>query len=172
MTSTRSPSCTAWGMEWVTIKVVSPPAVIALESKLASEDRLALLSALLFTAMDDKDRAFQQLERAPIRFESLDCCSCGRPPGRIRCGPTGGTRHWWRNWGSPDRFFRGPHARSVSSVSAMQTLSGMGVVVCACTLAACAAPAPAPAGPAPAQTAADPYHPVPRDTMDVETYQG
>jgi serine/threonine protein kinase/tetratricopeptide (TPR) repeat protein len=35
-----------------------------LESKLASEDRLALLSALLFTAMDDKDRAFQQLERA------------------------------------------------------------------------------------------------------------
>ena len=35
-----------------------------LESKLAAEDRLALLSALLFTAMDAKDRAFEQLERA------------------------------------------------------------------------------------------------------------
>jgi serine/threonine-protein kinase len=35
-----------------------------LESKLAAENRLALLSALLFTAMDDKDRAFEQLERA------------------------------------------------------------------------------------------------------------
>jgi serine/threonine-protein kinase len=35
-----------------------------LESKLASEDRLALLSALLFTALDMKDRAFQQLHRA------------------------------------------------------------------------------------------------------------
>jgi serine/threonine-protein kinase len=35
-----------------------------LESKLASEDRLALLSALLFTALDIKDRAFQQLHRA------------------------------------------------------------------------------------------------------------
>jgi eukaryotic-like serine/threonine-protein kinase len=35
-----------------------------LESKLAGEDRLALLSALLFTALDIKDRAFQQLHRA------------------------------------------------------------------------------------------------------------
>jgi len=35
-----------------------------LEEKLAGESRLALLSALLFTAMDDKDRAFEQLERA------------------------------------------------------------------------------------------------------------
>jgi eukaryotic-like serine/threonine-protein kinase len=35
-----------------------------LEPKLAAEDRLALLSALLFTAMDMKDRAFEQLERA------------------------------------------------------------------------------------------------------------
>ena len=35
-----------------------------LESKLADEDRLALLSALLFTALDIKDRAFQQLHRA------------------------------------------------------------------------------------------------------------
>jgi eukaryotic-like serine/threonine-protein kinase len=35
-----------------------------LESKLATENRLALLSALLFIAMDDKDRAFEQLERA------------------------------------------------------------------------------------------------------------
>ena len=35
-----------------------------LESKLAAENRLALLSAMLFTAMDAKDRAFEQLERA------------------------------------------------------------------------------------------------------------
>lgn len=35
-----------------------------LEPKLAGEDRLALLSALLFTALDMKDRAFQQLHRA------------------------------------------------------------------------------------------------------------
>jgi len=35
-----------------------------LEPKLASEDRLALLSALLFTALDMKDRAFQQLHKA------------------------------------------------------------------------------------------------------------
>ena len=35
-----------------------------LEPKLAAEDRLALLSALLFTALDMKDRAFQQLHRA------------------------------------------------------------------------------------------------------------
>jgi len=35
-----------------------------LEPKLAAEDRLALLSALLFTALDIKDRAFQQLHRA------------------------------------------------------------------------------------------------------------
>ena len=35
-----------------------------LEPKLAAEDRLALLSALLFTALDVKDRAFQQLHRA------------------------------------------------------------------------------------------------------------
>ncbi len=35
-----------------------------LEPKLASENRLALLSALLFTALDMKDRAFQQLHRA------------------------------------------------------------------------------------------------------------
>jgi serine/threonine protein kinase/Tfp pilus assembly protein PilF len=35
-----------------------------LESKLAEESRLALLSAMLFTAMDDKDRAFDQLDRA------------------------------------------------------------------------------------------------------------
>ncbi len=34
------------------------------EAKLAGEDRLALLSAMLFTAMDAKDRAFEQLERA------------------------------------------------------------------------------------------------------------
>ena len=35
-----------------------------LESKLAGANRLALLSALLFTALGDKDRAFEQLERA------------------------------------------------------------------------------------------------------------
>ncbi len=35
-----------------------------LEPKLATDDRLALLSALVFTAMDTKDRAFEQLERA------------------------------------------------------------------------------------------------------------
>jgi eukaryotic-like serine/threonine-protein kinase len=35
-----------------------------LEPKLANEPRLALLSALLFTALDVKDRAFQQLHRA------------------------------------------------------------------------------------------------------------
>jgi serine/threonine protein kinase len=35
-----------------------------LEPKLAAENRLALLSALLFTALDAKDRAFEQLERA------------------------------------------------------------------------------------------------------------
>jgi len=35
-----------------------------LEPKLAGENRLALLSALLFTALDMKDRAFQQLHRA------------------------------------------------------------------------------------------------------------
>jgi TolB-like protein/Tfp pilus assembly protein PilF len=35
-----------------------------LEPKLAAEDRLALLSALLFTALDMKDRAFQQLHKA------------------------------------------------------------------------------------------------------------
>jgi TolB-like protein/Tfp pilus assembly protein PilF len=35
-----------------------------LEPKIASENRLALLSALLFTALDMKDRAFQQLHRA------------------------------------------------------------------------------------------------------------
>jgi tetratricopeptide (TPR) repeat protein len=35
-----------------------------LEPKLAGENRLALLSALLFTALDMKDRAFQELYRA------------------------------------------------------------------------------------------------------------
>ncbi len=35
-----------------------------LESKLAAENRLALLSALVFIALDAKDRAFEQLERA------------------------------------------------------------------------------------------------------------
>jgi serine/threonine-protein kinase len=35
-----------------------------LEPKLATDDRLALLSALVYTAMDTKDRAFEQLERA------------------------------------------------------------------------------------------------------------
>src|ERR671910_106940 len=35
-----------------------------LEPKLEAENRLALLSALLFTALDAKDRAFEQLERA------------------------------------------------------------------------------------------------------------
>ncbi len=35
-----------------------------LEPKLASESRLALLAALPFTALDAKDRAFEQLERA------------------------------------------------------------------------------------------------------------
>jgi eukaryotic-like serine/threonine-protein kinase len=35
-----------------------------LEAKIEGENRLALLAALLFTAMDDKDRAFEQLERA------------------------------------------------------------------------------------------------------------
>jgi serine/threonine-protein kinase len=35
-----------------------------LEPKLAGENRLALLSALLFTALDMKDRAFQELHRA------------------------------------------------------------------------------------------------------------
>ena len=35
-----------------------------LEPKVAGENRLALLSALLFTALDMKDRAFQQLHRA------------------------------------------------------------------------------------------------------------
>jgi hypothetical protein len=35
-----------------------------LEPKLGSENRLALLSALPFTALDQKDRAFEQLDRA------------------------------------------------------------------------------------------------------------
>jgi hypothetical protein len=35
-----------------------------LEPKLAGDNRLALLSAILLTAMDAKDRAFEQLERA------------------------------------------------------------------------------------------------------------
>jgi serine/threonine-protein kinase len=35
-----------------------------LEPKLAGDNRLALLSAILFTALDSKDRAFEQLERA------------------------------------------------------------------------------------------------------------
>jgi len=35
-----------------------------LEAKLASEDRLAFLSTFLLTALDEKERAFQQLERA------------------------------------------------------------------------------------------------------------
>ena len=35
-----------------------------LEAKLVSEDRLALLSAFPLTALGEKDRAFQQLERA------------------------------------------------------------------------------------------------------------
>jgi len=35
-----------------------------LEPKLAGDNRLALLSAILFTALDAKDRAFEQLERA------------------------------------------------------------------------------------------------------------
>jgi len=35
-----------------------------LEPKLANDDRMALLSSLLFTALDIKDRAFQQLHRA------------------------------------------------------------------------------------------------------------
>jgi serine/threonine-protein kinase len=35
-----------------------------LESKLVSDNRLSLLSALVFTALDQKDRAFAQLERA------------------------------------------------------------------------------------------------------------
>jgi serine/threonine protein kinase/tetratricopeptide (TPR) repeat protein len=35
-----------------------------LEPKLAEDNRLALLSAMLFTALDEKDRAFEQLERA------------------------------------------------------------------------------------------------------------
>jgi hypothetical protein len=35
-----------------------------LEPKLAEENRLALLSVLLFAALDMKDRAFQQLHRA------------------------------------------------------------------------------------------------------------
>jgi tetratricopeptide (TPR) repeat protein len=35
-----------------------------LEGKLASEDRLALLSTFPLTALGEKDRAFQQLERA------------------------------------------------------------------------------------------------------------
>jgi tetratricopeptide (TPR) repeat protein len=35
-----------------------------LEEKLAGENRLSLLSALLFAALDARDRAFEQLERA------------------------------------------------------------------------------------------------------------
>jgi eukaryotic-like serine/threonine-protein kinase len=35
-----------------------------LEPKLAGDNRMALLSAILFTALDAKDRAFEQLERA------------------------------------------------------------------------------------------------------------
>jgi len=35
-----------------------------LDARLASEDRLALLSAFLLAALDDRDRAFQQLQRA------------------------------------------------------------------------------------------------------------
>ncbi len=35
-----------------------------LEPKLAEDNRLALLSAMLFTALDKKDRAFEQLERS------------------------------------------------------------------------------------------------------------
>jgi mono/diheme cytochrome c family protein len=59
----------------------------------------------------------------------------------------------------------------------------MRVVLCVCALAACRSAAPSP-GPAPepepepaaaasqAPSAPDPYHPVPRDTVDNETYQG
>jgi mono/diheme cytochrome c family protein len=56
----------------------------------------------------------------------------------------------------------------------MPPLAGMGFMVCACILAGCAAPTPAPtpAAAPPAQATADPYHPVPRDTVDAETYQG
>ncbi|HET7600103.1 MAG TPA: hypothetical protein VFK09_07405, partial [Gemmatimonadales bacterium] len=35
-----------------------------LESKLAEESRLAMLAAMLLTAMGNKDQAFEQLERA------------------------------------------------------------------------------------------------------------
>jgi len=35
-----------------------------IEAKLAGENRLALLAAILFTALDQKDQAFEQLERA------------------------------------------------------------------------------------------------------------
>ncbi|TFG88419.1 MAG: hypothetical protein E4H17_02390, partial [Gemmatimonadales bacterium] len=40
-----------------------------LDARLAGEDRLALLSTFLLTALDNKDRAFQQLQRA---YESRD----------------------------------------------------------------------------------------------------
>ena len=35
-----------------------------LEAKVAAESRMSLLAAMLFTAMDEKDRAFEQLQRA------------------------------------------------------------------------------------------------------------
>jgi hypothetical protein len=35
-----------------------------LEAKLAGDNRLALLSAIVYTALDQKDRAFQELHRA------------------------------------------------------------------------------------------------------------
>ena len=56
-----------------------------LESKLAGESRLALLSALLFTAMESNDRAFEQLERAyQIREPGL--MFLRSPHGPTRCG--------------------------------------------------------------------------------------
>jgi len=59
--------------------------------------------------------------------------------------------------------------------------SGAGLLACTWALAACTAPAPTPtpstaastSPPAAAASAApDPYHPLPRDTVDAETYNG
>ena len=73
-----------------------------LEAKLAGENRLALLSALLFTALDMKDRAFQQLHRAYELREPgllfLKVAPWLDPPG-----PTRAMARSSSSWDSADR---------------------------------------------------------------------
>ena len=55
-----------------------------LEAKLAGENRLALLSALLFTALDMKDRAFQQLVAEAVQTSAQRGRSYGRTLSVVR----------------------------------------------------------------------------------------